>query len=179
MLARLAGKPGKARPARLLSRAAALARGKVKLRCDAALEDRESVMGVRLVLGFILLIAAAAPAAAQKLSPAGTWMSQTGDTRVRIAPCGGQMCGTIAWVKSPGKDVHNPDPAQRGRDLVGIRMITMSPSGAEQWKGTLYRYTDGQTFSGSMKMTGQNTMELSGCVAGGLICRSQTWSRAQ
>ena len=47
-------------------------------------------MGVRLVLGFILLIAAAAPAAAQKLSPAGTWLSQTGDTRVRIAPCGGQ-----------------------------------------------------------------------------------------
>jgi uncharacterized protein (DUF2147 family) len=136
-------------------------------------------MGVRLVLGFILLIAAAVPAAAQKLSPAGTWLSQTGDTRVRISPCGGQMCGTIAWVKSPGKDVHNPDPAQRGRDLVGIRMITMSPSGAEQWKGTLYRYTDGQTFSGSMKMTGQNTMELSGCVAGGLICRSQTWSRAQ
>ena len=60
-------------------------------------------MGVRLVLGFILLIAAAAPAAAQKLSPAGTWLSQTGDTRVRIAPCGGQLCGTIAWVKSPAR----------------------------------------------------------------------------
>src|SRR5215212_7950354 len=140
MLARLAGNLGKARPSRHLSRAAVLGEGKVKLRCEAALDYRESVMGVRPVLGFILLIAAAAPAAAQKLSPAGTWLSQTGDTRVRIAPCGGQLCGTIAWVKSPGKDVHNPDPAQRGRDLVGLRMITMSPSGAEQWKGTLYRY---------------------------------------
>jgi uncharacterized protein (DUF2147 family) len=173
------GQTGKGSSRKALVESRGFGEGKVKLRCEAALDDRESVMGVRLVLGFILLTAAAAPAAAQKLSPAGTWLSQTGDTRVRIAPCGGQMCGTIAWVKSPGKDVHNPDPAQRGRDLVGIRMITMSPSGAEQWKGTLYRYTDGQTFSGSMKMTGQNTMELSGCVAGGLICRSQTWTRAQ
>jgi len=89
-----------------------------------------------------------------------------------------QMCGTIVWVKSPGKDVQNPDPAQCGRDLVGLRMIAMSPSGADQWRGTLYRYTDGQTFSGTMKMTGQNTMELSGCVMGGIICRAQTWSRA-
>jgi uncharacterized protein (DUF2147 family) len=152
--------------------------GKLKLRSEAYEAGRESVMGVRLIIAMGLLLAAA-PASAQRLSPAGTWLSQTGDTRVRIAPCGGQLCGTIAWVKSPGKDVHNPDPAQRGRDLVGLRMITMSPSGADQWKGTLYRYTDGQTFSGSMKMTGQNTMELSGCVAGGLICRSQTWTRAQ
>ena len=136
-------------------------------------------MSTRAIIGFGLLLAAAGPAEAQKLSPAGTWASQTGETRVRIAPCGQQMCGTIVWVKSPGKDVHNPDPAQRGRDLVGIRMVTMSPSGSDQWKGTLYRYTDGQTFSGSMKMTGQNTMELSGCAISGIFCRSQTWTRAQ
>jgi uncharacterized protein (DUF2147 family) len=130
------------------------------------------------LLGLVFAAAIAAPAAAQRLSPAGTWLSQSGETRVRIAPCGNQLCGTITWVKSAGKDVHNPDPAQRGRDLVGLRMIAMSPSGADQWRGTLYRYTDGQTFSGTMKMTGQNTMELSGCVMGGIICRAQTWSRA-
>jgi uncharacterized protein (DUF2147 family) len=130
-----------------------------------------------LALG-MMATAMATPVGAQRLSPAGTWLSQTGETRVRIAPCGAQMCGTIVWVKSPGKDVQNPDPAQRGRDLVGLRMIAMSPSGADQWRGTLYRYTDGQTFSGTMKMTGQNTMELSGCVMGGIICRAQTWSRA-
>ena len=127
----------------------------------------------------MMAAAMATPVEAQRLSPAGTWLSQTGETRVRIAPCGAQMCGTIVWVKTPGKDVQNPDPAQRGRDLVGLRMIAMSPSGADQWRGTLYRYTDGQTFSGTMKMTGQNTMELSGCVMGGIICRAQTWSRAQ
>jgi uncharacterized protein (DUF2147 family) len=136
-------------------------------------------MGMRAIAGFALLFAATAPASAQSVSPAGTWLSQTGETRVRISPCGGQMCGMIVWVKSPGKDVHNPDAGQRGRDLVGIRMVTMSPSGADQWRGTLYNYTNGSTYSGTMKMTGRNTMELSGCVLGGIICRTQTWTRAQ
>ncbi len=123
-----------------------------------------------------LLLASGTAMAQQPPSPVGTWLSQTGETRVRIAPCGAQLCGTIVWVKTPGKDVHNPDPALRSRDLVGLRMITMSQSG-DTWRGTLYRYTDGQTFSGSLKLTGQNTLELSGCIAGGLICRSQTWTR--
>lgn len=137
-------------------------------------------MGGKASVGMVLMtMLAAAPAAAQAPSPAGTWLSQSGETRVRIAPCGAQLCGTIVWVKSPAKDVHNPDPAQRGRDLVGLRMITMSPAGQNAWKGSLYRYTDGQTFTGTMKMTGQSTMELSGCVVGGLICRAQTWTRAQ
>jgi uncharacterized protein (DUF2147 family) len=128
----------------------------------------------------VLLALSAQPAPAQPARGAGavgTWLSQSGETRVRISPCGAQMCGTIVWVKSPGKDIHNPDAGQRNRDLVGLRMITMSPNGDNQWKGTLYRYTDGQTFSGTMKLSGQNTMELSGCVMGGIICRAQTWTR--
>src|SRR5688572_4032601 len=114
----------------------------------------------------LLLCSAAVPAHAQKANPAGTWLSQSGETRVRLAPCGGQICGTIVWAKAAGKDANNPDASQRGRDLVGIRMVTMSPSGDNQWKGSLYNYTDGKTYNGAMKLTGQNTMELSGCVLG-------------
>jgi uncharacterized protein (DUF2147 family) len=114
---------------------------------------------------------------ARGASAVGTWLSQSGETRVRILPCGTQMCGTIVWVKNPGKDVHNPIPSERNRDLVGIPMIKMSPSGDNQWNGTLYRYTDGQTFRGTMKLSGQKTMELSGCIMGGFICRAQTWTK--
>lgn len=123
------------------------------------------------------LAAIATPALAQQ-QPTGTWLSQSGETRVRIAPCGGQLCGTIVWMKQPGKDEQNPDASKRGRDLVGSTMLTMSPSGSNQWSGSLYRYTDGQTFKGSLTMAGPNTLQLQGC--GGplnAICRSQTWSR--
>jgi uncharacterized protein (DUF2147 family) len=97
-------------------------------------QRRVSMPPMRSQAGVALLLAfAATPVQAQKPSPAGTWLSQSGETRVRLAPCGAQMCGTIVWMRNPGKDVNNPDPAQRGRDLVGIRMITMSPAGDTEW----------------------------------------------
>jgi uncharacterized protein (DUF2147 family) len=42
--------------------------------------------------------------------PTGVWLSQSGETKVRIAPCGPAFCGTIVWVKSDAKDAHTPIP---------------------------------------------------------------------
>ena len=129
------------------------------------------------LLALASLSAVTSPALAQG-QPTGTWVTQTGETRVRIAPCGGQLCGTVVWLKQPAKDSQNPDASKRDRDLVGTTMLTMSPSGSNQWSGTLYRYTDGQTFKGNLTMAGPNTLQLQGC--GGpfnAVCRSQTWSR--
>ncbi|MGL4495143.1 MAG: DUF2147 domain-containing protein, partial [Beijerinckiaceae bacterium] len=44
------------------------------------------------------------------------------------------------------------------------------------YSGSLYRYTDGKTFSGKATPKG-STMSVSGCVLGGLICQSQTWTK--
>ncbi|WP_439575143.1 DUF2147 domain-containing protein [Phreatobacter sp.] len=117
----------------------------------------------------------AAPALAQ--SPIGTFASQTGDTRVRFADCGGQICGTIVSVRGQTRDEKNENASLRNRNLVGVRMITMRPAGANAWQGTLYNFQDGKTYNGRMSMPGANSMSLSGCVMGGLICRSQTWTR--
>jgi uncharacterized protein (DUF2147 family) len=107
---------------------------------------------------------------------AGTWLSQSGETRVRFSPCGGIFCGVIVWVSKPGKDVNNPDESKRERSLVGIQMVTMKPQGGGSYSGHLYNYQDGKTYSGKAKVTGAG-LELSGCVLGGLICRSQVWKR--
>jgi uncharacterized protein (DUF2147 family) len=138
----------------------------------------ETIMRAGGILAAGLLWAAVAtPASAQRASPLGTWVSQTGDTRIRLSPCGTQLCGSIVWVRSPGKDTQNSDRAQRDRDLVGIRIITMDPVAQNKWRGPLYNHIDGRSYNGNLTLTGQNTMELSGCVLGGFICRSQTWSR--
>jgi uncharacterized protein (DUF2147 family) len=113
-------------------------------------------------------------ASAQEIS--GTWLSQSGETRVRISPCGAAFCGFIVWVAKPGKDVNNPDPAKRDRSLVGVQMITMKSAGGASYAGSLYNYQDGKTYSGKAKVTSAR-LELSGCVLGGLICRSQTWTK--
>lgn len=124
------------------------------------------------------LLGLAAPAAAQSPSPIGTFVSQSGETRVRFADCGGQICGTIVSVRGRTTDEKNENPALRSRSLAGVRMITMRPNGANAWQGTLYNYTDGKTYNGRMTMPSANSMSLSGCVLGGMICRSQTWTRA-
>lgn len=132
--------------------------------------------GLFAILAVLLSAAIAGPARAAV--PDGTWLSQSGATKVRIAPCGSSYCGTITWVKGPEtKDVKNPDAAKRDRPLVGIQLIYgMIPDG-DAYQGKLYDYTSGKTYSGKLKTDGGSQLKLSGCVLGGLICRSETWSR--
>jgi uncharacterized protein (DUF2147 family) len=130
-----------------------------------------------VLLSFVAALALAAPVLAQGQDPSGTYLSESGDTRVRIARCGGAYCGTIVAVRGETKDVNNPDTGLRSRNLVGVQMISnIRPSGGG-FEGSLYNYKDGKTYSGRMNFSGGNAMQLSGCVLGGLICRTQTWTK--
>ncbi len=105
---------------------------------------------IALAFSLVASLALAFPALAQGQDPTGTFLSETGDTRVRIARCGGAYCGTIVSVRGETKDVNNPDPAFKTRNLVGVRMISdIRPSG-DGFEGSLYNYKDGKTYSGRM-----------------------------
>ncbi len=124
-------------------------------------------------LSFFLL---AGVAQGQSADPSGTYLSESGETRVRIAKCGSVYCGTIISVQGDAKDVNNPDASLKNRSLVGVQMISnIQPSG-QGFTGQLYNYKDGKTYNGKMTFAGK-AMQLSGCVLGGLICRSQTWTK--
>ena len=133
-------------------------------------------MKLKLALAAALLTILSLPASAQDAT--GTWLTASGETRVRIAPCGGAVCGTIVWVKNTGaKDENNPNAALKNRNLVGVNMIQMKPAGDRKWSGTLYNPQDGKTYSGTMTLSG-NMLTTAGCVMGGLICRSVKWNRS-
>ena len=128
-----------------------------------------------LVAGALLLGAATMAHAG---SMDGTWLSESGLTKIKMAPCGANYCGTIVWVKGPEtKDVFNPDESKRGRNLLGLQMVyDMAPDG-DGLKGSLYKYDDGKTYTGKMKLDGE-ALNLSGCVMGGLICKTTKWTRS-
>ncbi|MGO4571470.1 DUF2147 domain-containing protein [Microvirga sp. 2TAF3] len=129
------------------------------------------------LLAALGLLVLAGSAHAQSADPSGTYLSESGETHVRVARCGAVYCGTITAVKGEAKDVNNPDPKLKGRNLVGVQMISdIRPSG-EGFTGQLYNYKDGKTYTGKMSFKGGNAMQLSGCILGGLICRSQTWTK--
>jgi len=132
---------------------------------------------MRSIVFSVAFIAASLPALAQGQEPTGTCLSESGDTRVRISRCGGSYCGVIVAVRGEAKDVNNPDPTLRSRNLVGVQMISNITPAAGGFQGSLYNYKEGKTYSGKMSFTSGKSMELSGCVLGGLICRSQTWTK--
>jgi uncharacterized protein (DUF2147 family) len=119
--------------------------------------------------------------------PTGTWLTQTGGSKIKVADCGGALCGTITWLKEPndpetGKpktDKHNSDASKRSRPLIGVQIVLgMKPAGAGKWAGQVYNAEDGKTYSGNLTFTGGNSLQLQGCALGGLVCKGQTWTKS-
>ena len=118
---------------------------------------------------------------------AGLWSTVGGKAQVRVRACGDALCGVIVRLKEPtdpktGRpktDKRNVDPSKRSRPLIGVPIVLgMKPDGTPgEWVGQVYNAEDGKTYSGSIRLTGTTTLELQGCALGGLICKSQTWTR--
>jgi uncharacterized protein (DUF2147 family) len=131
---------------------------------------------------FLLAVSESAFAA----DPVGVWLTQTGNSRIRIADCGGALCGTIIWLKEPndpetGKpktDKHNSDASKRNRPLIGVQIVLgMKPAGNGKWSGQVYNAEDGKTYSGNLTFSGGNGLQLQGCALGGLVCKGQNWTK--
>jgi uncharacterized protein (DUF2147 family) len=97
----------------------------------------------------------------------GTWLRDNGAVQVKFNPCGDAICGDIVWLKSGGD----------GKTKVGQRLFfDMHPDGANAWTGKAVNPDNGSIYSGKMSIEGP-TLITSGCVVGGLICKSGNWKR--
>lgn len=122
-------------------------------------------MSLRPFAAVAALAVLAGPAAAQEVT--GTWLRDTGASKVRLAKCGEAVCGTISWLKDAS------GPAKLGQRIF----YDMKPTSAGKWSGSAFNPEDGKTYSGTMTLSG-DTLTTAGCVMGGLICRSVKWSRS-
>ncbi|MGJ5078346.1 DUF2147 domain-containing protein [Bradyrhizobium sp. SZCCHNR1015] len=120
----------------------------------------------RFVVGLgVSLVLAAGPALADDVS--GVWLRESGASKVRFAPCGGAICGTLVWIKEG-----TVTPAK-----VGQRLFSgMKPTGPNAWAGSYSNPDDGKTYDAKMTLSG-GTLTTAGCAFGGVICRSSTWTR--
>jgi uncharacterized protein (DUF2147 family) len=97
----------------------------------------------------------------------GTWLRDNGNVRVKFEPCGDAICGNIVWLKA------GPDSNAK----VGQRLFfDMRPDGANSWTGKAANPDNGSIYSGKMSVEG-STLSTSGCIIGGLICKSANWRR--
>ena len=58
---------------------------------------------------------------------------------------------------------------------AGKTIGSMKASGANKYKGTITKPSNGKTYSGSATLSG-SSLKLSGCVLG-FLCESQTWAK--
>jgi len=113
----------------------------------------------------------------------GTWYTEDRSAVIRIAPCGNQMCGTIARVLNQGpnvptRDVNNPDPRLRSRPILGMAILTgFSPAGAQWTGGHAYDPQTGRSYRATLALQPNGRLEVTGCLL--FICRSKDWTRAR
>ncbi|MFA6265177.1 MAG: DUF2147 domain-containing protein [Pseudolabrys sp.] len=135
-----------------------------------------------------LLFSASVMAVAQATMPvAGLWLSADGGTKVRVTECGNKLCGKVVWLNEPidpstGKpktDKHNADADKRTRPLIGVQVVNgMEPAGDNKWSGKIYNADDGRTYQAHVTLVSDKAMQVQGCVLG-VLCKSQTWTRAE
>jgi len=121
----------------------------------------------------ILALAMGLAAGAAMADPIeGMWQTQPDDgayAQVQIAPCGPKYCGKIVKTFKDGGEYASPNV---GRQIV----IDMEPKGDGAYAGKVWRPSNDKVYIGKIALNG-DAMKLSGCVAGGLICAKQNWSR--
>ena len=109
-----------------------------------------------MALAFCFAVSASPALAAE---PLGTWLSESGDTKIKIAP------GGAAASKCMG-------------DPVCMAMIyDVKPSG-KGFKGKLKSYKDCKAYTGKLELLSPDRLRLAGCVMGGLFCKKQIWTKA-
>lgn len=105
----------------------------------------------------------------------GLWSNLKGTLAVRTELCGAKLCGTV--VHAGPKPLADARRAGVTR-LVGTTLLRdYHATGRGGWAGKLYVPDMGRTVSSRIRLSAPDRLTISGCLVGGLLCRSQEWRR--
>ncbi|GAB4387584.1 DUF2147 domain-containing protein [Albidovulum sp.] len=119
-----------------------------------------------------LLAGLAGAASADPLE--GVWKTEVDDgayAHVTISPCGEAFCGVISRTFRADGEYKSPN---LGKTLV----IDMVPKGDGAYAGKVWRPSNDKIYIGKIRLEGDR-LKLSGCIAGGLLCSRQDWTRVK
>jgi hypothetical protein len=111
--------------------------------------------------------AIAPPPASDPDSPLGVWQTEKKDGKdgkVRIEPCGPNLCGYSIDKKT-------------GRNGEQV-LINMRP-GNNKWTGRIVDPSSGSKYDSTIALKGTDRLRVQGCAFGGMFCGGQTWTRLE
>lgn len=122
----------------------------------------------RSTLAIASMLTMAAPITALAADPSGVWLRGDGNARVRIAPCGGNICATNLWIKDTSK----------GEAAGDVLILRVKADAAGRYAGSAY--DPKRKLNYSMKMSvASKELKTTGCIVGGLLCKTVSWTRVQ
>ncbi len=126
-----------------------------------------------------LLVALAIPAIASAQpvvnESEGLWINPHDSVVVRTSSCAAKLCGWIVWANAEAL----ADARESGvRQLIGTELLQdYHPTNAHSWSGTVFVPDLGRNISSQINQLSSNELKIKGCILGGLICKSQLWTR--
>ena len=96
-------------------------------------------------------------------SPLGIWLTEEKEGKIRIEPCGTNLCGYAIDAKS-----------KENREQV---LINMRPGQSKVWSGRIFDPDSGSTYDSTIALKGPSSLRVQGCALGGMFCGGQTWTR--
>jgi uncharacterized protein (DUF2147 family) len=118
----------------------------------------------------------------------GLWLSPEKTSKLKIYKAtDGKVYGKIAWMNKPNdtdglprKDKNNPDESKRStllQDLVILRGFVYK--GNNLWEdGTIYDPQNGKTYSCTMTLVNDNTLNLRGYVGFSMLGRTAVFTKS-
>jgi uncharacterized protein (DUF2147 family) len=106
-----------------------------------------------------------APAAPAVVTPVGIWATEKNEGKVRIEPCGQNLCGYTVEGNAGGN----------GKQVL----IDMKPGKGNVWNGKIHDVKNGGIYTSNISLQGRNALRVEGCAMGGMLCGGQTWARLE
>ena len=96
----------------------------------------------------------------------GQWARGDGNARVKIAPCGSDICVVNTWIK-PGT------PKEKKGDKL---VMSIKPGAGGVYSGMAFDPQRDMTYEVTVTVQGDK-MTTKGCIVAGLLCKGIDWTR--
>ncbi len=115
------------------------------------------------------------PAAALAAPIEGKWQNPKDSVIVDVTSCGVETyCGKVSWASPKAKRKAD------GRMQVGTQILTgLKSDGRGGYKGRAYVPRHRIHATATVRPAGRDALIVKGCALGGLLCKSERWTRVR
>lgn len=112
----------------------------------------------------------------QKAQARTIWINPRHTVKVETGDCDGKLCGGVVWATQEAEQDARDGGVQK---LICTELLQdYHQTSTDHWQGRVFVPDMGRSFYSTITRKGPEELKISGCILGGLICKSQLWHKA-